>query len=971
MAALTTSDSETSIDPSTGTDDTSRCVLFSLADKESSFLSDVRDLVSQIEDLQVIVAPSMDEVETLLNDDVISLVVIDLHDPETQASGMELLKILEAGERVPLEYIPSRLVITPRRDVAARESACELGASDGISYPFRGRIAHNRLLAHLSAHNVHLMRRQIDLWRTRYTIAEWQLKQQQQSPDHPVGAASARRASKNMQTRTQQSASNPRRASDAFTYPSHTLSTSPSLLPVNIAQQQRTTRAKSGTASPTTDVSSPRRIPDGHSGTPRRSSFVLLPVSVSPDLEARFADLRCHRRDSMEFDMALRTVQQDMLSLKSRISDSFDSPMQHVVQLLAQLPKLESGSMGSTGSMGSNTRAVASTLRSILMDMYEALKTANLYEPDFNQLAENAGIDEETKEWLLNEYSSSGRNPNPLRLTRARSSASGTSLLSPSEPVLPTAGSAPPIDAMDCDGTVSSSASSSSVDSFSETESTTSQSGGEVEPPQSPIREPLDPLDVGEVAQLRSWNFDPFAYPEETLDSFVYDIFESFGILSTFNIPSEVFRKYVSLVHLSYKDTTYHNFRHAFDVMQTCYSLLCSSRILRTCLEPLDVFALLLSAMCHDVGHPGLNNVYQVNAQTRLALTYNDQSVLECMHTSLTFQLARDNEGANIFASLPLQTYMDLRKRIIQCILGTDMSFHFELLSKFKTLVASNLVNGQLTLENEDDLLLLLRMVLHSADIANPTKPWESAFLWASLLLDEFFKQGDEEQRLNLPVSPLMDREKIKLSRMSANFIDFVVDPLFESLLVIFPELRHTAYSNMKANRKRWNALCEEHTLLDLVSEVAEQRPEAASVTSSSSGHSVTFDLPPEGEERPQARSASSSSATTLSSSGKKDTPESRRFSAPDPSTVLADVRPASSSSKKRRYSTPMLTGRGADSDEEGEDADHSEAEEPEDDGGTKPMAESPRRQSSNSSSSSSSRCCFGTAANGVLFVRK
>jgi hypothetical protein len=117
---------------------------------------------------------------------------------------------------------------------------------------------------------------------------------------------------------------------------------------------------------------------------------VLLPVTISADLEARFADLRSHRRDSMEFDMALRTVQQDMLLLKSRISDSFDSPMQHVVQLLAQLPKLDDTPQSASGG-GSNTRAVASSLRQILMDMYEALKTANLYEPDFNQLAENAG----------------------------------------------------------------------------------------------------------------------------------------------------------------------------------------------------------------------------------------------------------------------------------------------------------------------------------------------------------------------------------------------------------------------------------------------------------------------------------------------------------------------------------------------------------------------------------------------------
>jgi hypothetical protein len=52
MSTLCGSDSETSVDPSARTDDTSRCVLFSLADKDSQFLSDTRDLVSHFQDLQ-------------------------------------------------------------------------------------------------------------------------------------------------------------------------------------------------------------------------------------------------------------------------------------------------------------------------------------------------------------------------------------------------------------------------------------------------------------------------------------------------------------------------------------------------------------------------------------------------------------------------------------------------------------------------------------------------------------------------------------------------------------------------------------------------------------------------------------------------------------------------------------------------------------------------------------------------------
>ena len=42
-------------------------------------------------------------------------------------------------------------------------------------------------------------------------------------------------------------------------------------------------------------------------------------------------------------------------------------------------------------------------------------------------------------------------------------------------------------------------------------------------------------------------------------------------------------------------------------------------------LSSLDVLVLVLASLCHDVRHPGTNNVFQVNTESRLALLYNDQ----------------------------------------------------------------------------------------------------------------------------------------------------------------------------------------------------------------------------------------------------------------------------------------------------------------------------------------------------------
>lgn len=50
---------------------------------------------------------------------------------------------------------------------------------------------------------------------------------------------------------------------------------------------------------------------------------------------------------------------------------------------------------------------------------------------------------------------------------------------------------------------------------------------------------------------------------------------------------------------------------------------------------------------------------------------------------------------------------------------------------------------------------------------------------WADRVLAEFFAQGDAEARRGLPVSPLCDRHTTSRPGSQANFIEFVVAPLY------------------------------------------------------------------------------------------------------------------------------------------------------------------------------------------------
>ena len=72
----------------------------------------------------------------------------------------------------------------------------------------------------------------------------------------------------------------------------------------------------------------------------------------------------------------------------------------------------------------------------------------------------------------------------------------------------------------------------------------------------------------------------------------------------------------------------YHNFKHAFDCAHTV-RVFFDAFGLSSRFSQLETLAVLVAAILHDVGHPGLNNTFHVKQQTTLALRYNDRSVLE------------------------------------------------------------------------------------------------------------------------------------------------------------------------------------------------------------------------------------------------------------------------------------------------------------------------------------------------------
>ena len=274
-----------------------------------------------------------------------------------------------------------------------------------------------------------------------------------------------------------------------------------------------------------------------------------------------------------------------------------------------------------------------------------------------------------------------------------------------------------------------------------------------------------------------------------------------------------------STSHGYLESTLYHNSLHGADVCHSLFLYITNSNIEESCeTSVLDLLGLVVSAMGHDLGHPGYNNNYNINAVTDLALTYNDISCLENYHTSTLFKILRKEEN-NIFEYMDKSNFKLIRKRMVNQILATDMTNHANVLSGVKAKILAweldniNEKNKFIFLSGSDktkfdEQQMMLNYLIHAADLGHNTKKFEISLQWVQLLSEENWLQGDIEKEKNLSISFLCDRNNIDIPTSQVGFIQGFILSTFNILVTMFPSLGYTM-ENAKNNFKEWQNLAD------------------------------------------------------------------------------------------------------------------------------------------------------------------
>jgi hypothetical protein len=280
------------------------------------------------------------------------------------------------------------------------------------------------------------------------------------------------------------------------------------------------------------------------------------------------------------------------------------------------------------------------------------------------------------------------------------------------------------------------------------------------------------------LENIGEWDFDCFELIEVTKDPAfevgVY-VFNVLGLSDRFAINNTVLRNFLTAVEHGYNRLNfYHNSIHAADV--TASTVFLMQKGLSRCgnLVDLDAFALVVSALCHDIGHPGVNNAFLVATADDLALKYNDHSCLENMHVNKAFTIIL-NENCNILKCLTKADYQRFRKNMVSAILATDLQLHFDKLNEFR-----NNLEKKLDISDDKFRIMAIQMCLKCADIGHGARKLSIHKKWTSLISKEFFRQGELEAQHNIPITPLCDKSACVISKSQVGFLEVLVKPLFK-----------------------------------------------------------------------------------------------------------------------------------------------------------------------------------------------
>ncbi|XP_011343086.1 dual 3',5'-cyclic-AMP and -GMP phosphodiesterase 11 isoform X2 [Ooceraea biroi] len=298
--------------------------------------------------------------------------------------------------------------------------------------------------------------------------------------------------------------------------------------------------------------------------------------------------------------------------------------------------------------------------------------------------------------------------------------------------------------------------------------------------------------------QLHDFKFDDIHMEDDETLTACLRMFLDLDFVERFHIDYDVLCRWLLSVKKNYRNVTYHNWRHAFNVAQMMFAILTATQWWKIFGE-IECLALIIACLCHDLDHRGTNNSFQIKASSPLAQLYST-STMEHHHFDQCLMIL-SSQGNQVLSNLSPEEYSRVVKVLEEAILSTDLAVYFRKRGAFLSLARGGGYNWAYS----DHRDLLRGMLMTVCDLAAITKPWEVEKRVAELVSSEFFEQGDiERQTLNITPIDIMNREKEdQLPMMQVGFIDSICLPIYEAFAQLSDKLV-ALVDGVRQNKHHW-----------------------------------------------------------------------------------------------------------------------------------------------------------------------
>lgn len=296
----------------------------------------------------------------------------------------------------------------------------------------------------------------------------------------------------------------------------------------------------------------------------------------------------------------------------------------------------------------------------------------------------------------------------------------------------------------------------------------------------------IEPL----LSTVSSIEFDAVAFPKNEQFRILLFFFHDLGLLKEFNIQIETILRFITSISEQYHHVPFHNFNHAVDVTQMAYMIVKVGRLFSN-FTKLEILALLVSAICHDMGHRGKMGTSS-KVQTPLSLLFKDQPVMETFHCSSAIKTI-GKPSCNILSSLNADQLHDFWVLVIDTILSTETSQHQKIIDDVKLSFAPD---ETLPLANTQQRARMMKLILRIGNLASCARPFDSTKSWSSVLSDEF---TDDSENAG-------EKTPQEIARWNADHLKAIAAPAFELLSKAVPLLKGIG-KQFKRNVEKWEEI--------------------------------------------------------------------------------------------------------------------------------------------------------------------